>query len=1416
MHLSIKKWITFLPVFFYFTNSFPQDLSIIAKRGTANFIENMPGVLNRFDVLPPDETDEVRFTILDENNDILEIDGAAVLDFYDKSLTGGWRTDLDMMNVKPGSKLQVQCLDVDGNIIASAVQEFDIIPEPAWLNFDIFSSKILDVRVVGTTLKMTVHVPVGGDESIEPGYYFSDTIMGASIVHQWEDAGNVSAYATSSTCDKYGNLFLGGSFTGTFNTGAETLTTTDGMYCGYLLKKDTDRNTEWAIKLGGESGYDHFQNCRHIVVDDQQNIYVLGTAYHDADKHFNNITVQDTGFYLAKFDRDGYCLWTRFWRAETSFFDFRTDLAVDPDGNCYIATQNHGSVFMNGVEYDVYEDGFNYIMKFNSNGTREWLRYYKPDPDEDDDVYSTFWINGVDADRNGNVYITGEFNETLQLGSYTLENSSDDPDSDEDIFIAQLDADNGNVNWAKAIGGVSRDQGGKILVDMNDACFYLMGTVDDTVAFGNGVGLMASEDDDGDMFLAKYTPEGECEWATIVNAATGHFSTMGAWYTWYTAQGLAEDCDGNILFAGGNSSSIKVVSIDTLGNQNWCTYGSIYYVYDIGLSADLLGNVHFTGNSSINGSLGGTSVGNSSNRCGFYGSIKEAEIENIISTTSESSNFIPDDVDPSFESFSGMKFNFKDIDLSFDIEWDLENAVAGISEPEIGMQSSILSELYSKASLIPDDITNAISIDENFDLNIELYKKIDPPALVFNGPCIDIPVCSWATVYFTFGAKLGYAVAGRILIGTEGDEFGFISIDDRSTSLLGEILGDAWIRGGLSVLYGAAEAYGTLTLSMQAGGGIEYISIPASEINALFGMNFQLTGSITLAVGWGLVEHEFGPKTFVSEEIGDLPELKNGRLVSKVYGNLLTAETYKANATFENPEHLPQPLLATNGNDIASVWVYRKDSLATLELSYFNSNENEFGDAVEVAENTNGLTYPAMAMFSDGTTLVSWSQNTYSSATVPADIHINDILANQDIHLSFFKGDTLLGTYIIEDTEQRADGKSGMAIAENSAILGWEVYDTLTKTNSLYYVDFDKSDYETFDPTSEVLTSLSGDNYKLKINFMDEDNAMAFWINDPDGSRVTFDSRIMYSKWDGSSWSSPKEVVSEISNRVITDIYTDFNQDYGILSWTSTQIFSDNTSTNYISLLTYNISDDTWETDRMYSNASSTELYSIPNVSINENNYAALSYYSSNTLATPNDTRQGDINLFVRNIDTEEHWTGIDKNEYMGDSSTYVWFMANSFTDNEELYLLTQEIDSLKDINRTIKNGVKFAEPDLFMVLRSVKLDSDNSISDISEPTVPKGLKYNASLESDIDFMIYPNVITSDEAYARYQLDEDARVTISIYSLSGRLIDVVIDSELTTGVYNTYLNLTGLTPGIYIVRLRCGNHFKQKKLVRLW
>ena len=170
--------------------------------------------------------------------------------------------------------------------------------------------------------------------------------------------------------------------------------------------------------------------------------------------------------------------------------------------------------------------------------------------------------NHVQTDNQGNVYVTGQFQDTAYFETTALISTGEF-----DIFLAKYD-NLGNLVWVVQAGGVSSEEGTSISCKNQD--IYLTGKFQETAYFDSD---SIVSNGDSDIFLAKYNTNGSLQW---IKKAGGVSFDGGS--------SLTEDDSNNIYLTGyyrgtatfesivvpGNgSNNIFLAKYDTNGSPLW-------------------------------------------------------------------------------------------------------------------------------------------------------------------------------------------------------------------------------------------------------------------------------------------------------------------------------------------------------------------------------------------------------------------------------------------------------------------------------------------------------------------------------------------------------------------------------------------------------------------------------------------------------------------------------------------------------------------------------------------------------------------------------------------------------------------------------------------------------------------------------
>lgn len=362
-----------------------------------------------------------------------------------------------------------------------------------------------------------------------------------------ENSGNgYLLHASPVATDKNGNAYITGSNENTTVFGAYSLTGVN--YSSYLVKYNSSGTVIWANQIIDNTGGKSYGNA--VATDKAGNIYISGNFWGNAQAGTFSLSDNDgtTDDYLIKYNANGTVLWAKqSISSPTNSYASPSSVATDKDGNVYLCGNSFGTVSFGSFTLT---NGGIFLVKYDSNGVVLWAKQ-----SESTSAESGGDGNSVTTDKNGNVYITGCFFDTLSFGSTSLIDSYGGYQFSG--FIAKYSS-TGNVLWAKQTANTTINgycTANAIITD-NENSIYITGSFYDSVEFGSTILYNISYP--YSMFLAKYDTNGNTIWAK--QSTTAWFGT-----------GLACDAYNHVYMAG---QCYVFYSNDTLTFNNYTLYAN--------------------------------------------------------------------------------------------------------------------------------------------------------------------------------------------------------------------------------------------------------------------------------------------------------------------------------------------------------------------------------------------------------------------------------------------------------------------------------------------------------------------------------------------------------------------------------------------------------------------------------------------------------------------------------------------------------------------------------------------------------------------------------------------------------------------------------------------------------------------------
>ncbi len=278
--------------------------------------------------------------------------------------------------------------------------------------------------------------------------------------------------------------------------------------------------------------------------------------------------------------------------------DVSESIAIDDFGNVYTTGKFRGTTdfdpgsanqnLTSNGDFDIY------IHKMDEEGNLIWVKSIGGTEHD--------WGSSITTDKNGNVYITGQFNGQVDFdpsNAVSILNSN----GKSDIFILKLDS-TGDMVWVKSFGSTMHDGAFSVATDPSGNVF-ITGTYADTVDFDPiSGGHVIISNGDFDIFILKLSSLGNVTWVksmggndrddgkNVIADSAGNVYTVGYF-------------DGNVDFDPGVGShnliskgyrDFFIQKLDANGDLLWAnSYGGKLIDFGEYAHIDDKGNVYITG-----------------------------------------------------------------------------------------------------------------------------------------------------------------------------------------------------------------------------------------------------------------------------------------------------------------------------------------------------------------------------------------------------------------------------------------------------------------------------------------------------------------------------------------------------------------------------------------------------------------------------------------------------------------------------------------------------------------------------------------------------------------------------------------------------------------------------------------------------
>ena len=359
----------------------------------------------------------------------------------------------------------------------------------------------------------------------------------------------------------------------------------------------------WTRRIGGTT----LDQSNAVATDGSGNVFVTGLFEgtvifgNDWGAGDSKTSLGSYDIFVTKVDAAGNYGWTH--RMGGTGQDRADDMAIDGSGNVYVVGYFTGTVDFAqdwGGDDSRTSAGVNdiFVTKVNADGTYGWSH----------SIGGTGYDcgYGVTADGNGNVYVTGAFNGTVNFAQDWGESESKTSAGGNDAFVTKVNSD-GTYGWTRRMGSTGHDLGFAMATD-NSGNLYVTGAFNGTVNFAQDWGESESKTSAGgnDAFVTRVNADGtygwthrmggtgEDDWADItVDGSENVYVTA----RFYLTVNFADDWGGSDPKTSAGGLDIFVTKLGADGSYDWTHRiggtGTGDTSYDIGVDGN--GNIYVAG-----------------------------------------------------------------------------------------------------------------------------------------------------------------------------------------------------------------------------------------------------------------------------------------------------------------------------------------------------------------------------------------------------------------------------------------------------------------------------------------------------------------------------------------------------------------------------------------------------------------------------------------------------------------------------------------------------------------------------------------------------------------------------------------------------------------------------------------------------
>ena len=434
-------------------------------------------------------------------------------------------------------------------------------------------------------------------------YNENEVLIIGPVVRLWGTyyGGAGGDYGLSCATDASGNIYLAGlygSLDGMATTGAHQTTFGGGSFDAFLVKFNSNGVRQWGTYYGGTRA-DYGRSC---ATDASGNVYLAG--YTESTIGMATTGAHQTTYgggsydaFIVKFNSSGARQWGTYYGGAS--VDYGYSCATEASGNVYLAGYTYSTTAIATTGAHKTTGGSSndaFLVKFNSNGVRQWGTYYGGTRAD--------YGRSCATDASGNVYLAGYTESTIGMATTGAHQTTYGGGS-YDAFIVKFNS-SGARQWGTYYGGASVDYGISCATGASGNV-YLAGYTQSYTGMATTGAHQTTWGGDMDAFLVKFNSSGVRQWGTYYGGTGvdyGYSCATGASGNVYLAgytqsyTGMATTGVHQTAFGGGGSDAL-LVKFNSSGVRQWGTYyGGSGNDKSFGCASDASGNVYLAGETS--------------------------------------------------------------------------------------------------------------------------------------------------------------------------------------------------------------------------------------------------------------------------------------------------------------------------------------------------------------------------------------------------------------------------------------------------------------------------------------------------------------------------------------------------------------------------------------------------------------------------------------------------------------------------------------------------------------------------------------------------------------------------------------------------------------------------------------------------